>query len=110
MGIIALRDEPRQDAIAGIREIISSGLQAIMLTGDNRANAEAVGKILGVKVMTELLPEDSALVKLSRRAMSVIRQNVTVGLGRKAVFLVRLLLTLRAFGSPFSPTLAQPSS
>jgi Cd2+/Zn2+-exporting ATPase len=151
IGIIALRDEPRQDAIVGVKEIISLGLQPIMLTGDNRANAEAVGKILGMKVMAELLPEDklayikeragdggiakvgdgindapalaaatvgiamgsgtdvaieaadaavmnnrvsdvAALVKLSRRTMSVIRQNVTVALGLKAVFLVTTVL------------------
>ena len=53
IGIIALRDEPRQDAVAGVKEIIGLGLQPIMLTGDNRANAEAVGKILGMRVMAE---------------------------------------------------------
>ena len=115
--------------------------------GDNKANAEAVGKILGMKVMAELLPEDklavikeraldggiakvgdgindapalaaatvgiamgsgtdvaleaadaavmnnritdvAALISLSRRTMSVIRQNVGLALGLKAIFLV----------------------
>ena len=62
IGLIALRDEPRPDAIAAVREIIDLGLKPIMLTGDNRANAEAVGKILGMEVMAELLPEHKLAV------------------------------------------------
>ena len=67
IGLLALRDEPRQDAIEGIRQIIALGLQPIMLTGDNRANANAVGKILGMEVMAELLPEDKLAV-IKKRA------------------------------------------
>jgi Cd2+/Zn2+-exporting ATPase len=119
-----------------------------MLTGDNRANAQAVGRALGMEVHAELLPEDklafirklagapggvakvgdgindapalaaatvgiamgsgadaaleaadaavlnnrvgdvAALVRLSRRAMRVIGENVAIALGLKAVFLV----------------------
>lgn len=68
MGLVALRDEPRQDAITGIKEIQGLGLSAIMLTGDNRANAEAVGKMLGMQVMAELLPEDKLRVIKERAA------------------------------------------
>lgn len=67
ISIIALQDESRQDAIAGVKEIIGLGLQPIMLTGDNRANAEAVGKALGMKVMAELLPADK-LAYIKERA------------------------------------------
>ncbi|MDE2446219.1 MAG: cadmium-translocating P-type ATPase, partial [Alphaproteobacteria bacterium] len=68
IGLIALRDEPRQDAIEGIKEIQALGLLPIMLTGDNRANAEAVGKMLGMQVMAELLPEDK-LREIKARAI-----------------------------------------
>ncbi|MFT3670731.1 heavy metal translocating P-type ATPase [Aestuariivirga sp.] len=57
-GLIALRDEPREDAAEGLRRIIALGLRPIMLTGDNRANAKAVGQSLGIEVRSELLPED----------------------------------------------------
>ena len=60
--MIALRDEPRQDAIQGIKEIIALGLQPIMHRGDSIANAEVVEKILGTKVMAEVLPEDKRAV------------------------------------------------
>lgn len=151
IGLIALRDEPRADAIEGIKRIMALGLKPIMLTGDNRANAEAVGQILGIDVKAELLPEDklavikdraidggiakvgdgindapalaaatvgiamgsgtdvaldaadaavlnnrvsdvATLISLSRQTMSVIRQNVALALGLKAVFLVTTIL------------------
>jgi Cd2+/Zn2+-exporting ATPase len=150
-GLIALRDEPRTDALEGLARIKSLGLTPIMLTGDNRANANAIGRMLGIEVEAELLPEDklvhirrlsreggvakvgdgindapalaaatvgiamgsgtdvaleagdaailnsrisdvARLIELSRQTMAVIRQNITVALGLKAVFLVTTVL------------------
>jgi Cd2+/Zn2+-exporting ATPase len=68
VGLIALRDEPRADAIEGIKRIMALGLKVVMLTGDNRANAEAVGKALGMDVKAELLPEDKLAV-IKERAL-----------------------------------------
>jgi Cd2+/Zn2+-exporting ATPase len=70
IGLIALRDEPREDAIAGILAVKALGLIPIMLTGDNRANAEAVGRIVGMEVRAELLPEDK---------LAVIREKSAAG-------------------------------
>jgi len=57
-GIIAMRDEPRADARAGIEALRAAGVEPVMLTGDNRRTAEAVGASLGLPVRAELLPED----------------------------------------------------
>ncbi|MCA0433010.1 MAG: cadmium-translocating P-type ATPase [Proteobacteria bacterium] len=151
VGLIAMRDEPRDDAVKGVATIKALGLSPVMLTGDNRANAEAVGKLLGMEVKAELLPEDklavikeraveggiakvgdgindapalaaatvgiamgsgtdvaleaadaavlnnrigdiAALIGLSRKTLAVIRQNVTIALGLKVVFLVTTVL------------------
>ena len=149
-GVIAMRDEPREDAKAGLKALTDAGIRTIMLTGDNRRTAEAVGQELGIEVRAELLPADkqrivrelqaegrgvavakigdgindapalaaadvgiamgsgtdvaletadaavlhgrvgdvAAMVTLSKRTMSNIRQNITIALGLKAVFLV----------------------
>lgn len=151
IGLIALRDEPRADAIAGVQELKDLGLKPIMLTGDNRANAEAVAQIVGMEAKAELLPEDklefirqkagdggvakvgdgindapalaaatvgiamgsgtdvaieaadaailnnrisdiASLVRLSRRTLNVIRQNVAIAIGLKLVFLVTTII------------------
>ena len=151
-GVIAMRDEPRDDAKAGLKALTDAGIRTIMLTGDNRRTAEAVGKELGIEVRAELLPADkqrivqdlrsegltvakvgdgindapalaaadvgiamgsgtdvaletadaavlhgrvadvAAMVDLSKRTMCNIRQNITIALGLKAIFLVTTIV------------------
>ncbi|WP_341643322.1 heavy metal translocating P-type ATPase [Thauera sp. SDU_THAU2] len=57
-GAIAMRDEPRPDAAAGLKALSDAGVRTLMLTGDNRRTAEAVGARLGIEVRAELMPED----------------------------------------------------
>jgi Cd2+/Zn2+-exporting ATPase len=147
-GLIAMRDEPRVDARAGIEALRTVGIDAVMLTGDNARTAGAIAKGLGIEPRAQLLPEDKQrivrelqarkqivakvgdgindapalaaadvgiamgggtdvaletadaaalhgrvtdvanMVMLSRKTMSNIRQNITMALGLKAVFLV----------------------
>ena len=146
LGLIAMRDEPRSDAVEGMRQL-SAGITSIMLTGDNARTAAAIAGGLGIQYRAELMPEDkvteiralaasggvlmigdgindapaqaassvcvamgsgtdvaletadaallrnrvtdvAAQIRLARATMGNIRQNVTVALGLKAVFLV----------------------
>ncbi|MER8547897.1 heavy metal translocating P-type ATPase [Mesorhizobium sp. M0684] len=147
-GFIAMRDEPRPDAFAGLKALTNAGIRTVMLTGDNKRTAAAIGKQLGIEVRAELLPEDkqrilgelkgqglrvakvgdgindapalaaadvgiamgggtdvaletadaavlhgrvgdvAAMIRLSQATMANIKQNVTIALGLKAVFLV----------------------
>ncbi|MGO1077937.1 heavy metal translocating P-type ATPase [Inquilinus sp. CA228] len=57
-GLIALRDEPREDAAAAVAALRRAGVRPVMLTGDNRRTAEAVAGMLGIAVEAELLPDD----------------------------------------------------
>ncbi|NDW07648.1 heavy metal translocating P-type ATPase [Jiella pacifica] len=58
IGLVALRDEARPDAAAGLARLSSLGIQTLMLTGDNRRTAEAIGAGIGIEVRAELMPED----------------------------------------------------
>lgn len=147
-GFIAMRDEPRPDALAGLKALSDAGIKTLMLTGDNQRTAGAIGKQLGIEVRAELLPEDkqrivgelkgqglivakvgdgindapalaaadigiamgggtdvaletadaavlhgrvgdvASMIKLSQATMANIKQNITMALGLKAVFLV----------------------
>jgi Cd2+/Zn2+-exporting ATPase len=153
-GAIAMRDEPRPDALAGLKALTDSGIKTVMLTGDNKRTAAAIGKQLGIEVRAELLPEDkqrivgelkgqglivakvgdgindapalaaadvgiamgggtdvaletadaavlhgrvgdvAAMIALSKATMANIKQNITMALGLKAVFLVTTVIGL----------------
>lgn len=57
-GLIAMRDEPRADAKAGIAALQDLKIKTLMLTGDNDRTGKAIAKQLGMEARTELLPED----------------------------------------------------
>ena len=58
VGLIALRDEPREDARIGIARLKSLGIRTVMLTGDNQRTAAAVAEALALEARAELLPSD----------------------------------------------------
>ncbi len=68
LGLIALRDEPRADAAAGIAALAGLGIASVMLTGDNARTGGAIGARLGLAVQAELLPEDKLRAIAALRA------------------------------------------
>jgi Cd2+/Zn2+-exporting ATPase len=58
IGLVAMRDEPRADARRGLDALKAAGVVPVMLTGDNRATAEAVAALLGITPRADLLPRD----------------------------------------------------
>lgn len=57
LGILALRDEPRDDAGDAIAALTRMGLTSVMLTGDNERTGRAIAADLGMEVRAQLLPE-----------------------------------------------------
>lgn len=96
VGAVFIKDEVRKDAIEGIELVTKAGIQTVMITGDNKDTAVAIGKECGIinsvddvvltsdelnrktdaeikqilphlKVVARSLPQDkSRLVKISR--------------------------------------------
>lgn len=56
-GLIAIRDELREDAKSAVAALNARGIQTLMLTGDNRRTAAAIAAQVGVEAEAELLPE-----------------------------------------------------
>jgi len=61
VGIIALADTLKPNAKEALEELHKMGIEAVMLTGDNRRTAEAIAQEVGIDhVLAEVLPEHKA--------------------------------------------------
>ena len=69
VGLIGLQDQPRQSAASLISKLQARGIRTVMLTGDSRAVAQAIGKKLGLDdIRAELLPPDKVAAVESLQA------------------------------------------
>ncbi|MFO6419308.1 copper-transporting P-type ATPase [Hylemonella sp. W303a] len=62
-GFVAVADPVKPTTPQALRALQAAGLRVVMLTGDNRTTAEAVGRQLGIaEVIADVFPEDKAAV------------------------------------------------
>ncbi|WP_373077863.1 heavy metal translocating P-type ATPase [Fusobacterium varium] len=62
LGIIAVADVMKEEAIDTIKELKTRGYKIGMITGDNKITAEAIGKQVGIDmIFAEVTPEDKYL-------------------------------------------------
>jgi Cu2+-exporting ATPase len=74
IGAVALEDQIRPESRAAVTELHEIGVQVVMITGDARQVADAVGTDLGIdEVFAEVLPEDKdhAVADLQDRGLRV---------------------------------------
>jgi Cu+-exporting ATPase len=74
VGVIAIADPVRPTTAAAVDRLKADGVRIVMLTGDNRTTALAVGRRLGIdEVEAEVLPDQkSAVVQRLRREGKVV--------------------------------------
>ncbi|MCX5048332.1 cation-translocating P-type ATPase [Streptomyces sp. NBC_00474] len=73
-GVVTVADAIKQTSAEAVRELRALGLTPVLLTGDNRAVAEAVAHAVGIEqVIAEVLPEEKveAVRRLQREGRSV---------------------------------------
>ena len=61
LGLLAFGDSPKASAAAAIAALRAAGVRTVLLTGDNRGSAAAVGHALGIdRIEAEVLPDHKA--------------------------------------------------
>ena len=66
LGIIAVADMIKSDSISAIAELRNMGIRVVMLTGDNKLTAEAIGNQVGVdEVVSQVKPDQKEKVILN---------------------------------------------
>ncbi|MFJ9895022.1 heavy metal translocating P-type ATPase [Streptomyces sp. NPDC091280] len=81
-GVVAVADAVKETSAEAVRELRALGLTPVLLTGDNRAVADAVAAAVGISpgdVVAEVLPEDK--VAVVRRLQAEGRSVAMVGDG-----------------------------
>ncbi len=77
MGLTAVADPIRPTSVSAIKALQKMGISVIMLTGDNKRTAQAIGRRLGLsQVVAEVLPQDkeaqvSALLAAGKKVAMV---------------------------------------
>src|SRR5581483_2819014 len=76
LGSIRIADVLRPEAVEAVRQLRGMGLRTLLLTGDRKAVADAVGRSLGVdEVAADLLPEEKL-----QRVRSLMKEGRTVAM------------------------------
>ena len=59
LGMVAAADLPKDSSAAAVGAFAALGIDVVMLTGDNKRTAAAIGKAVGIKnVIAEVLPQE----------------------------------------------------
>lgn len=79
LGMIAVADVVKPDSVSAVKELANMGIQVVMLTGDNRRTAQAIGRQVGIEaIVSDVLPGDKESVI---RRLSEYGQTAMVGDG-----------------------------
>lgn len=73
-GVLGIADRVKATTSESLKALRDQGIELVMLTGDNRTTAEAVGRSLGItNVVADVLPEDkSRIVEQLKREGRVV--------------------------------------
>lgn len=75
LGIIAVADVIKEDSKQAVSELIGMGVQPVMLTGDNRRTAQAIGRQLGLEaIVSDVLPDgkEAVIKKLQESGLTAM--------------------------------------
>jgi len=77
VGLMGMMDPPREEVIDAIATCKTAGIKTVMITGDNKLTATAVGKTVGLLDDGDVL-EGSEIEKMSDEELSIAVRSVSI--------------------------------
>ncbi|MDP3105056.1 MAG: HAD-IC family P-type ATPase [Candidatus Methanoperedens sp.] len=77
VGLMGMIDPPREEVIEAIATCKTAGIKTVMITGDNKLTATAVGKTVGLLDDGDVL-EGSEIEKMSDEELSIAVRSVSI--------------------------------
>ena len=79
VGLVCIKDEVRKEAIEGLELVQNASIQTVMITGDNKDTALAIGKEAGlIKSQKDLVITSEELNKMSDEEVKKIIPNLKI--------------------------------
>ena len=78
ISIILIKDEVRKDAIKGVEMVTNANIKTIMITGDNKDTAIAIGREVGIYKPGDLVITSEELNKLSDEELKNKILNISI--------------------------------
>jgi len=79
LGILAIRDEIREESYESIQKALNAGIQVVMITGDRKGTAISIAKEIGlIKNQNDIVLTSEELNKLSDNDVEKILHNLRV--------------------------------
>jgi len=79
VSIVAIKDDIRKEAIEGLNLVSEAGINTVMITGDNKDTAEAIGKELGlIKSNNDIIITSTELNNMTDEELIRILPNLKI--------------------------------
>jgi Ca2+-transporting ATPase len=98
LGLVAMKDPPREEAREAVRRCYLAGIQPVMITGDHPATALAIARELGIARPEDQVVSGTELEKMSDEELSRRVQWIRVYARVTAEHKLRIVTALRAHG------------
>lgn len=103
-GLVAMMDPPRKEAIESIRDCKRAGIRVVMITGDHKVTAAAIGVQTGICNEGDPVLTGADLDNMSDEELSACIENVCVFARVDPRHKVRIVAALKAHGHVVSMT------
>jgi Ca2+-transporting ATPase len=98
LGLVGMMDPPREEAKEAIKVCKAAGIKPVMITGDHKLTASAIGRELGILAEGGRVLEGTTLEKMTAEELDAVIEEVSIFARTTAEHKVRIVEAFRGKG------------